>query len=132
MSRFITIATVTAPPFVEFPESPFPRNLTPRLHLRVNYDEGNHSRPRAYTVSVEFDRLSDDGYVSVILMQHKRPIAIVEVAKRFSQAKLDNLADSVRRGDHNETVERLYDIAVNQHHEHHWPLSILPAKQLIP
>lgn len=128
MSRSITIATVTAPKFVEFAESPHPRNLTPRLHLKLNYDEGTRSRPRAYTLTIFFDRLSDDGYVSVVLdFQNSTPTAIIEVANRFSQSKLEKVLAAVHSGKFQDTIDQLYEMAVKQRNQHHWPLSIMPT-----
>lgn len=132
MPRSITIATVTAPKFVEHPESPFPRNLTPRLHLKLNYDEGTRSRPRAYTLTMFHDRISDDGFASVIIDFQPNPTAIIEVANRFSQAKLDKLVANVYRGEFKDTIDKLYEMAVEKHNRHHWPLSIMTPRQLVP
>lgn len=122
----ITIATVTAPSFVDGRNT-----LTPRLHLRVSYMKGGPNyfngkvNPRGYSISVDFDRRSDEGFVSLLIDGKGNPAALIESAKRFNQKKLEAIAQQVRDGKHDELVERLYARAVFNRNNHAWPASIL-------
>lgn len=131
MSQSITIKTVTAPAFQESKYSK--EMLTPRLKLVVSYTKGGtnfltgNAIPRGYDLSVQHDRLSDQGYTSVILDSRcSNPAASLEPGARFSAKTLERIADDVRNGKHDATIAQLYAKAKANRSEYAWPESMLP------
>jgi len=130
--RSITINTVTAPQFQDCGKT-----LTPRMRLEVSYSEGGvnymtyNKHPRGYTISVRHDRLSDEGWVSMIIDGKGNPTSMVEPAKRFSAKTLQKIADEVCNGKHDTLIEALYAKAKLNRSEYEWPTSILPKANLI-
>jgi hypothetical protein len=131
--RSITIATVTAAPFIDCG-----KQLTPRLQLVVGYTTGGtsmitgHHFSRGYEISVRHDRKSHEGWTSFIIDGKGNPTACIETAARFSQKTLDKIAHDVRAGKHNDLIERLYAKARSNRSEYEWPESILPQSQTVP
>lgn len=131
--RSITISNVTANPFEDCG-----RMFTPRMQLIVNYTTGGmcyftgNRYSRGYEIAVRYDRLSDQGWVSIIIDGKGNPTSLVEQAARFSAKTLDRIANDVRNGKHNTLIEALYARARVNRREHVWPDSILPNANLIP
>lgn len=131
--RSITISTVTASPFEDCG-----RVLTPRLQLVVDYTTGGmcfftgNRYSRGYEIAVRHDRLSDDGWVSLIIDGKGNPTALVEQAARFSAKTFDKIVNDVRTGKHNELIARLYAKAKANRPEYAWPESIWPQADIIP
>lgn len=127
MSQEITIKTVEAPAFKDLSAM-----LTPRLKLVVEYTLGGTSMftgshfPRGYEISVRHDRVSDQGFTSLIIDGRGNPTAPIESAKRFSAKTLERIANEVRSGKHDELITKLYARAKANRSEHAWPESILP------
>lgn len=125
----ITIKTVTAPAFKDFSNV-----LTPRLRLVVSYTKGGTSMfsggtiPRGYDLSVRHDRVSDQGWASMIIDGKGNPTATLKPAARFSANMLELLAKEVRDGKHDELIAKLYAKAVANRPEYAWPETILPAE----
>lgn len=127
MQRSTTIAAVTAPSFIEFPESTYPRQLTPRLRLVLSCDCAK-GRPRCYEMAVYYDRLSEDGHASTLVDFQAIPKAVLFVSNRFSQVKFDQLAAAILAGEFDQTVDQLYEMAVRQHSEHRWSWYMLQPR----
>ena len=131
--RSVTIATVTAPDFVDCG-----RSLTPRLQLVVSYTTGGmcyftgNRYSRGYEIAVRHDRRSSEGWVSIIIDGKGNPTAFVEPAARFSQKTLDRIANEVRDGKHDRTISVLYAKAKINRSEYAWPESIMPKPDVIP
>ncbi len=127
MSKSITIKTVTAPAFKDCNSM-----LTPRLKLEVSYTKGGmcfltgNSYARAYEISIQHDRHSDQGFSSFLIDGKGNPTASIEGAKRFSAKTLERLASEVRNGKHDDLIARLYAKAKANRSEYAWPESILP------
>lgn len=123
----ITIKTVTAPAFQDGSWM-----LTPRLELVVSYTKGGvniftgSSYPRGYELSVQHDRLSDQGFSSFLIDGKGNLTTVLEPAARFSAKTLERFANDVRSGKHDELIERLYAKAKANRSEYAWPDSILP------
>ena len=130
MSQSITIKTVTAPAFKESKYSN--EMLTPRLKLVVSYTKGGTSFisgrniPRGYDISIQHDRHSDQGFVSILIDAKGNPTASLEPGARFSVKTLERIADEVRAGKHDATITQLYAKAKANRSEYAWPESILP------
>ncbi len=131
--RFITINTVTAQPFEDCG-----RMLTPRLHLIVSYTTGGmcyftgNRYSRGYEIAVRHDRSSNEGWVSIIIDGRGNPTAIVEQAARFSQKTLKRIANDVRCGKHNATINALYANAKANRSAYQWPEGIMAKPDAIP
>jgi len=121
MKDSITIAVVHGPSFQDGRST-----LTPRLKLTVNYMKGGmnyfngQTMPRGYIVSVEYDRVSDDGFRSLLLDGKGNPSAVVEHAKRFNAKKLQEIAQRVIDGKYEALVSGLYAQAI-EIRKHAWP-----------
>jgi len=131
--RAITINTVTAQPFEDCG-----RTLTPRLHLIVSYTTGGmcyftgNRYSRGYEIAVRHDRSSNEGWVSIIIDGKGNPTAIVEQAARFSQKTLERIANDVRCGKHNATINALYANAKANRSAYQWPEGIMAKPEAIP
>jgi hypothetical protein len=125
----ITLKTVTAPPFKDCNSM-----LTPRLQLVVRYTKGGTSIMtgaefvRGYEVSIQHDRLSNDGFRQFLIDGRGNPTATLEQASRFSAKTLDRLVGEIRSGKHNATIAHLYALAKTRRPEHNWPEAILPLE----
>ena len=84
--------------------------------------------PRGYDLSVRHDRISDQGWTSVIIDGKGNPTASLKSAARFSANMLELLAKEVRDGKHDELIAKLYAKAVANRSEYAWPETILPAE----
>lgn len=106
--------------------------LTPRLTLVVSYTKGGTSFftgstiPRGYGVSVQYDRLSDQGFTSIVIDGKSNPTANLEPAARFSAKALERIAGNVRNGIYDSTVAALYAKAKANRPEYAFPEFILP------
>jgi len=125
----ILLKTVTAPPFKDCNSI-----LTPRLQLVVRYTKGGTSIMtgaefvRGYEVSIQHDRLSDEGFRRILIDHKGNPTASLEQASRFSAKALDRLVGEIRSGKYDATIEHLYALARARRPEHNWPEAILPLE----
>lgn len=133
-TQSIIIKTVTAPAFKDWKSM-----LTPRLKLVVSYTKGGvnyftgDSVPRGYEISVQHDRKSSDGFVSIVIDGKGNPTASLEAAARFSAKALERIVHDVQHGKHDELIARLYHMAKANRSEYAFPASILPlVAQVIP
>jgi hypothetical protein len=126
-TQSIIIKQVTAPAFKDWKSM-----LTPRLKLVVSYTKGGmnyftgDSIPRGYEISVQHDRKSDEGFVSVVIDGKGNPTASIEAAARFSTKALERIVYEVQHGKHDELIARMYAKAKANRSEYAFPASILP------
>jgi hypothetical protein len=123
----VTLKTVTAAAFIEDGE-----RKTPRLSVVVRYTKGGtsyldgKSYSRGFEISVCHDRLSDTGTKSVVIDGKGDPTQHVELASRFSPAKLTRIVTDACNGKYDDIITKLYARAVSNRSEYVWAESIFP------
>ena len=129
----VTLKTVEAPPYQQNRLT-----MTPRLSLVVRYTKGGKNAmtlavvSRGYEITVQFDRIDNEGSRYVPLDGKPNPAFTVEEAARFTPKAFARIVSETRNGQHFHLINELYRIATAQRPEHTWAISIFPLDEQEP
>jgi hypothetical protein len=132
-AQSVTLKTVEAPPYQQNRLT-----MTPRLSLVVRYTKGGKNAmtlaviPRGYEITVQFDRLDNEGSRYVPLDGKPNPAFTVESAARFTPKAFARIVSETRNGKHCKLIDELYRTATDQRPEIAWAVSIFPLDEQEP